>query len=291
MKHVIIGIHGLSNKPPENDLHDGWLSAIMEGLKKNSGVDQQDFDLELFYWSPHRYEEPSEGNEPYRPHPDDTLPPGKPGWRSDLRDGLGQFVSDQLTRLPGANWIRRKIRRRYVKDLDAYYGDENSVHPDYRDQKFGPLIKRLFREQIEAHPEDKIMVIAHSMGSIVAFDALVDLADSGIAVTDFVTIGSPLGFDLVRDKIKEEGHTLNTPAVVTERWSNYADRRDWVAFNWRLENWYSRNNMGVGVDSEIVRNTYRGSDDGANPHKSYGYLRTPEVSQHIRNFMSRGGQG
>jgi len=38
MKNVIIGIHGLSNKPEPQILKKGWKDAILEGLKKNAGI-------------------------------------------------------------------------------------------------------------------------------------------------------------------------------------------------------------------------------------------------------------
>ena len=33
MTRVIIGIHGLANKPPRQEHRDGWIAAIKEGLK------------------------------------------------------------------------------------------------------------------------------------------------------------------------------------------------------------------------------------------------------------------
>ena len=39
MSNILIGIHGLSNKPPKNELADGWEKAIIEGLQKNEEID------------------------------------------------------------------------------------------------------------------------------------------------------------------------------------------------------------------------------------------------------------
>ncbi len=38
---------------------------------------------------------------------------------------------------------------------------------------------------------------------------------------------------------------------------------------------------------DVVENDYE-SEGIENPHKSYGYLRTPEVAQIIDDFLSRG---
>ncbi len=286
MKHVIIGIHGLSNKPPENDLRDGWLKAIKEGLAKNVGEDQPEFDFELFYWASHLYPAPDTEYEAYRPYPGDILPRGNPGIRSEIRDGVGQFLSDRLSRIPVVSRLRRWVRREKVHDLDAYYEPAGSVHPDFSGETFGPLVRRQFKEQVEKHSGDKVMVIAHSMGSIIAYDSLCDVSEEAGPVPDFVTIGAPLGFDLVRGKIAGDGRPIATPQIISERWGNYADTRDYVAFNWRLGNRYSSNESGTGVDSKIVRNTYKDAEGESNSHKSYGYLRTPELSQHIRNFLA-----
>ncbi len=34
MKKIIIGIHGIGNKPPAKILRKWWLNSIYEGLKK-----------------------------------------------------------------------------------------------------------------------------------------------------------------------------------------------------------------------------------------------------------------
>ena len=47
---LIIGIHGLSNKPEKNQLAQWWQSAIQEGLKANRGIDQQ-VNFNSLYWA------------------------------------------------------------------------------------------------------------------------------------------------------------------------------------------------------------------------------------------------
>jgi len=34
MDKIIIGIHGIGNKPPEDILRNWWLDSILEGAKK-----------------------------------------------------------------------------------------------------------------------------------------------------------------------------------------------------------------------------------------------------------------
>jgi hypothetical protein len=70
-----------------------------------------------------------------------------------------------------------------------------------------------------------------------------------------------------------------------QRWSNFADRRDPVATDIHLADDYRGNDRGVVVEDDLVINGYKGNSGRPNPHKIYGYLRAPEVSKVIRNFL------
>ena len=47
---IIIGIHGLGNKPPKPALEKWWIQAITDGLKFNKYPETK-FDFELVYWA------------------------------------------------------------------------------------------------------------------------------------------------------------------------------------------------------------------------------------------------
>ena len=88
-----------------------------------------------------------------------------------------------------------------------------------------------------------------------------------------------------------------TPSIVSRSWVNFADRKDPVSLDVHLSNDYAANATGIEVRHDLVLNDYRkpqiGNDGSAlrdadgkkNPHKSYGYLRTPEFSDHVRAFL------
>jgi hypothetical protein len=48
MSKIIIGIHGLGNKPPKTILTEWWGKSILEGLKKYN-FHIPDFEFELVY--------------------------------------------------------------------------------------------------------------------------------------------------------------------------------------------------------------------------------------------------
>ncbi len=139
------------------------------------------------------------------------------------------------------------------------------------------------------------MLIAHSMGTIIGYDVLRDIGrkDPSFEIAHFVTIGSPLGLPHVKAKIIEERtyagtkrKRVRTPTVVTERWVNYADRRDPVAFDSHLRDDFGSNSRDIRVEDDLVINSYQSPSGEPNYHKSYGYLRTPELSEHIAAFLS-----
>ncbi len=50
MSKIIIGIHGLGNKPPPKTLGRWWEAALREGLERIKKPKQQ-FTFELGYWA------------------------------------------------------------------------------------------------------------------------------------------------------------------------------------------------------------------------------------------------
>ena len=112
-------------------------------------------------------------------------------------------------------------------------------------------------------------------------------------IDTLVTIGSPLGFPVVLGKIAEEyrAKTIpftkpNTPPPVKRFWYNLSDLRDSVALDFGLASDFEPNANNVLVNDLEVVNDYEICEQ-QNPHKSFGYLRTPEMSQIIYRFLIR----
>jgi len=165
-----------------------------------------------------------------------------------------------------------------LDDLSRYYDIETT-----RNQMRRRLSDVLLRPE---NQDKRLMLIAHSMGSIIAYDVLRAIGKEApsIRVDHLVTIGSPLGLPHVKNKIYEENHLVRTPSVV-KNWTNFADRRDPVALDAHLSDDYEENDGGARVRDDLVINGYTGKSDEPNHHKSYGYLRTPEMSSAIRSFL------
>ena len=93
------------------------------------------------------------------------------------------------------------------------------------------------------------------------------------------------------NKIKMEqkngNHILSVPENITRQWYNLSDFGDRVAINYNLSDDYHQNSQGISILDKQVHNTYEYAGN-KNPHKSYGYLRTPEMSEIVHSFLCRG---
>ncbi|MFN8487265.1 MAG: alpha/beta hydrolase [Caldilineaceae bacterium] len=282
---MLIGIHGLQNKPPANYLEQCWASAIDESLRRNCNIAHHP-SFTLAYWADLCHKTPipvAEFDEPYiKADGDGPFERCQIGildktravaekWNGELIDkgkqlfGLSQDTVDALL---GANF----------DDLRVYYDNTEK-----RQQ-----IRARLAELLEEYKPKRLMLIAHSMGSIVAYDVLRSYENSGLfQVEHLITVGSPLGLPLVAYKIQEEFGSKQTPQNV-QRWTNFADPWDKVALDCNLADEYETNSHGVQVSDALIHNLYVNPQGKANHHNICGYLRTPEVCECVRKFLMSG---
>lgn len=301
MANVIIEIHGLGNKPPKDLLERWWERAMIEGLKKNNFK----IDLpkhEMVYWADILHDKPLNQFEKDKESPyylDEIY--AKPSKEflpenHDTRKKIVGFLNRQLKRIflnedftLNYSFITDSILGKYFQDLEAYY-KEDHIEGEATTTKAKDLIRNRLLKVLQKYKNDNILLIAHSMGSIVAFDVLTFLTDK-INIHTLVTIGSPLGLPIVVGKIAaEQRQKLNgqsfmcTPPSVVKYWYNFSDILDKVALNYQLADDFSPNKYGVKPVDFLVVNNYE-LNGITNPHKSYGYLRTPEFSTILNEFI------
>lgn len=280
---IIVGIHGLLNKPPQKDLEEWWAKAITEGLQRNHNLSQPP-PFSLAYWANIRNPEPiavADLEERY-----EKAPGQGPLKRFDSRikdkvravaQKWGGRVIDRGKDLIGIGENVEKLLGIGLQDLGDYYA-EVTIRQQMRSR---------LSELLEQHQGKKILLIAHSMGSIIGYDVLRGYDSSGaVNVEHFITIGSPLGLPLVSAKIREEFGNTQTPKSV-QRWTNIADPGDKVSLDCNLADEY-KSDHGVHVKDVLIHNTYVNHKGKENNHKSYGYLRVPELSDDIRDFLASG---
>lgn len=303
MSKVIIGIHGLGNKPSKETLAEWWTKSILEGLE---GIDKNKFDLrfELIYWADILNEKPldetiSDREDPYylkekyNPAPKNFIPKPHP-----LRQKLLGFLEKQMDKIflnedlsINYSFISDIIIHKYFRELEIYYTEEC-----YDENKIKCAVKDIIRKRavkvLEKYKNDEIILVAHSMGSIIIYDVLTFILPE-LKIDTFITIGSPLGLPIIMSKIAAEQNMkvhikekLKTPPGVESNWYNFSDLEDKVAMNYDLGDDYNENSKGIKVIDMIVHNNYQINAE-RNPHKAYGYLRTPEFAEVLYQFLVR----
>jgi len=300
MAKIILGIHGLGNKPPKRLLTRWWRTALEEGLSA-IGHPRRLYQFRLVYWANFLHPEPldpevqDKKNPLYNDNP--YVPAGagqekKPTIRTRVLDYLERhlykiMLKEDMSIDYGA--VTDLVIRRYFKDLDIYYAkrcrDKKNKLCQARD-----VIREDLARVLRKYKKQDILLIAHSMGSVIAYDVLTQSVPD-IRIHTLVTMGSPLGLPVVMLKILSEQHKkpqkhliAQTPENIVETWYNFSDSLDKVATDFNLSDDYKENSRHVRAIDIRVHNDYI-FDGKKNPHSVYGYLRTQEMARVVYNFL------
>ena len=323
-RKLIIGLHGLSNKPPEELLREWWWKSITDGLYFRSGWsgfplqgDREKLlapdDFMLVYWADIMYQHPSYVHTSTQPYVKVTEPP--PAYRPKRLDRPRKRFSEAFTilgdrlrqLLPVALHDRlvNAFLREKFQDLHAYwnkrvnkkfkYWQDDEWHEEWRSITAHQM-RNTLRWALQANlPNDgtDVLVIAHSMGSIIAYDVIADpalFALIGARETTLITIGSPLGIPTVRAHLLQhvrEGRPIY-PALHLKAWDNFADPGDFVAAVPYLSPHFKTTQGETPIRDHLIHNDFKDRDGDSNAHKSFGYLRAPEVTTAIARFLGDG---
>jgi hypothetical protein len=279
---IILGIHGLENEPPLDETIRSWKASISEGLARNSSCDQLDIPFEFVYWADLRYGQPlapDQIEEPYHPDPGHGPFPGP-----EL--GGGQSINTLLEQVyKGLDWIQTKTGFTPIDDLILKTRFED-LWRYQSETTFAQEVRGRLYERLQAVAGHRILLVAHSMGSLIAYDVLrlLERDAPSVWVDHLVTLGSPLGMAEVRLKIADEHGAVRTPNNVGH-WSNLSDKRDLATLADTLSKVYASSDCGVSIRDVAILNAYH-RPNGAPYHRmSYGYLRSPEFSEIVRSVL------
>ncbi len=172
-----------------------------------------------------------------------------------------------------------------IRETEIYFSNHGNIGCRIRG-----LQKQALRETAAAG--DRVLLIGHSMGSVIAYDSLWELGHlEGLrrCADCFLTIGSPLGMHYVQRRLIGLGNSK--PRIYPQnirRWVNIAARGDLVALDPTLSDDFGemvrRQDVASITDMNAgVYNYYR-DGHGLNVHKSYGYLVNPHVARVITNW-------
>jgi hypothetical protein len=174
--------------------------------------------------------------------------------RGPLEWGWVHTVADYLER--NHPWLRDGVLERIVADVKAY-----TDRPDVRD-----AVHAIVQPAFGAGP---CVVIAHSLGTVVAYWILAKILKKKTKVRLLITAGSPLGLDSIKTKIVPPPR--NFPDGVA-KWVNFTDKRDIVALTKKLDK-----STFLGK----IKN-FTDRDNGDDPHSIGRYLADPRVARQIQ---------
>jgi hypothetical protein len=240
MAHIVV-VHGVGQQlQGEHTLHTRLFPALADGLNR-IGVRVAPDDVVVAYYG-HLFRPEAEvlATEPYL----DAF---------DIRDAYDQRLLEEWWRRAGTIdqtvipteeetlarspfWVQRALfalnRSRFFSGLAerALIGDLRQVS-DYMKNS---VLRARVRDEVSRFVEaDTKVFVAHSLGSVVAYEAL--CAHAEWEVRSLVTLGSPLGMrHLIYDRLEpppqqgDSGLKAVWPTALT-KWTNIADAGDVVA--------------------------------------------------------------
>lgn len=289
----ILGIHGIGQTflGPEQ-LKQHWLPALQDGLSEARGprLDAADFDV-VAYGALFRPKEVSRGAPRIDPESlDDWEREMLAGWwreaaalsataSGDARDESPEiqppgFAGRARTPQVVQRALRQLAKSRFFKML----GPERILLSGLRQVRLflhDADLKRAVLERLaERVSPDTHMVVAHSLGSIVAYEAL--CAHPEWRVDTLVTLGSPLGIhNLVFEALTPKPQNGRGAWPRVRRWVNIADRGDIVALQKELAPGFGQ------VEDRLVYN-------GWQSHDVARYLSARETGEVIAAALAHG---
>lgn len=245
----VIGVHGIGSQlQSEELLHADWWRAMAGGLRRAREAGKEcaeltENDLKIAFYG-HLYRQPGEWLSVGDPR--FTSADVAPGFEYELLMAWWRAAAetdprvsppdaDTLVSTPRAaqTALRALSGSRFFAEvgLRAMVFDLKQVHQYLTDDEF----RAEARERVaDAIGPDTRVVVAHSLGSVVAYEAL--CSRPGHSVRAFVTIGSPLGIrNLIFDRLRPSPLRLNGsplgiwPGGKLLSWTNLADGGDVVA--------------------------------------------------------------
>ncbi len=301
MSLTTVYVHGNGNKIAAAALKRVWDEALFE---RDMGEATR-----MAYWAPLRYPQPLPGPEfdemQMLPAPgpfESAVPVAQPPEAfiaetvsAACAAPAGPFESAAPAADAGdelARWLRRMT---YQADaLAAGGGDPFEVLPlprSMRSAAFRAMVKLTFkdvhayffgsvREAIRDVVRESLrgidgplVVVGHSLGSIIAYDVLREREFEGLDIPLLVTVGSPLGITEVQDLVAAP---LEVPHAAAA-WRNVCDGFDFVALDKTLRPAYA---PAERCTDFLVRNA------SANHHGIREYLRSAPVREPIRELAA-----
>lgn len=290
---LIVFVPGLKPKPEPESHRDALFRCLAAGLRK---ADAQVADA--FAATPRAFELVSWTFEFYGEHRDIGRD------REDIERLLERDRASAADLAEATSWRRRGLRLMYrladrfpfliprvadetldvhLRDLKRYVRNDNDV---------GEAVRRHLKVSLRmaAASGRPVLLLAHSMGSVIAWDALWQLSrDTHYRgrIGLLMTLGSPLGQRYIQDRLLgcDQAGAARYPTVI-DRWVNVAATGELTAIDMRLAADYGEMiDLGLvdSIEDVEVTNWYR--DHGVlNVHAEYGYLANRDTARLVADW-------
>ena len=305
MAKTIIFVHGRSFKPQKAALRRLWFDAIRSGIKRDRpGMLKAfrsttkefayygDLSNDFLFLDGRQYDE--EADVADRKTSLKLLKVYKQNQFTKTnykklhgKTALKEFFADALAGPAFLTGLGGVAIKSVAPDMAEYWNLDSKFGSEVREEMTEPLLKAMNRN-------DKIMVVAHSLGTIVAYDTFWKFSRMGEyrayfnkKIDLFVTLGSPLADETVKRHLRGAGATNERryPGNVKE-WVNVAAEDDYISHDQRVRNDYKdMRKLGSRIrDTRRIYNLAVRYGD-SNPHSSLGYLTHPTVVKLISDWI------
>ncbi len=183
--------------------------------------------------------------------------------------------AEQQDRGPENWWATIAITRLLDKHLNSVSnGCVKRATDDVVTYLVVPKARKIINDYyLNALTKEPTIIVAHSLGTIVAYDVLRSLDIGSFDIRGLITIGSPLGVNTVQRQLHPP---MQYPESLKGIWVNIFDRRDIVSLN-------PLNNRNFRVSPEIINHEVENTSD--NRHKIKEYLSNVLVAKTIKEMM------
>lgn len=222
----------------------------------------------------------------------------------DIESALSKGEPDEIDITDAVHWKRRAMHAMYklgdrlpfliprlanekleihMRDLRRYAQNQNDI---------GEHVRRLLKVPLEAAEKAgrPVLLLAHSMGSMIAWDALWQLSrreKRRRLVDTLITMGSPIGGNYVQERLmgfnEPEGERFPDNIGL---WHNLSAVGELTALDRTLRNDFGRM-ISLGLVDDIVDReifTWYRSGDDLNVHNEYGYLMHERTARLVRDW-------
>lgn len=206
------------------------------------------------------------------------------------KTALKEFAADIIAPLSVTVGLTMRLIRKGSPDVAEYF-DGDSDYPE--------ALRARVREKLTARLDrgDRVMLVSHGTGSVVAYDVLWQLSHDPQYAGDYrekkvdhwVTMGAPLGNSTIKRRLlgHDRGDAERYPTNIIT-WQNLSAEDDYTCHDKSLANDYHRmlkdHHVSQIQDYRIFNLAMRYGK--SNPHSSVGYFIHPRLAKIVADWIA-----